>query len=327
MKFWLNLLFLYSTTLSAQCNFNLYWGHKSTIKDFVISDINNPNVCVIGQACNLGDISGDIKGLKASIGSNGNWIDKIGEYYNGGLNPLQEESELPLEIQETIAQIRINNSEIQRIDKKNASWFKRASDEELLKKEKLLMLNSDLRDIKADYMKKVNAVGFLKLTEHNWITLLLSALEKLDSEDQSCSKVKINFHCKYDGTDEEQQTNWDKRIKWATTTEIKNIEGKYLKESLRFCSEINNLKDNSSVQIHSVPLKCNSQYEFDKDSLIAVYNGCKELFLKYSLGGYQRLVQSIENQQVQKINSDQRNTEIKSSESPLSKKTKSVLPK
>jgi hypothetical protein len=70
------------------CDFNMYWGHGTKIRTDVKSDIENKKVCVVGQGCYLENESGDILGIKESIGFNGDWMSDIEDRrYNGGLNP------------------------------------------------------------------------------------------------------------------------------------------------------------------------------------------------------------------------------------------------
>lgn len=285
----LTFIFIYSlSNLSmasdnVNCNFKLYWGHTqhehespTSILKPIKDDLERGDTTVVGQGCFLKDKGGNLEGMQKSYGPNGDWISKLHIKNNGGFNPINKYDELPPEQIDRIQEIRLINKEIKEISKRMKRLFRRAKD-----KKKDLRQIIELKALKENhskalrpFIKKINAVGFYKLTHHNWLTLLLSAMKSATNKESSCSQVNISFHCRY--KENKNQKYWDKRIKTATQTDISLDNTGPIAQELRLCAEL--MTENGSVSIYNVPRNCEEKVSLTKANLIQVYNGCKDLF-------------------------------------------------
>lgn len=113
----------------------------------------------------------------------------------------------------------------------------------------------------------VNAVGFMRMTEHNWMTLLLKAMSNSNSS-KKCKKVNIKFACEYEGEEDEV---WDRRVSRSQKTDLKDVEGR----------NIAYIKKNCAHGIETVPTKCGQRFSLTTKQLKDVYVACQDRFNKY----------------------------------------------
>ncbi len=247
---------LFTTTLFANnCEYHFLWGHGDKIQPNALK-LKDEGACYIGEGCFLENNSGNIPGHLPSDSSNGHWMHA--EYFEAiKMTPEQYAKSLDNFISLKKATRIIK-------DIKNAytpSLFNGG-------------LNPVIaEDVKQSFSVRQNkehdSVGFIKMTEHNWMIMLLKVMR--DNLPQSeCSKVKIHFSCIHNGN---EQYVWDKRIEYATTTQLKDINGNEIRYTKKQCAH----------NINSVPETCNSTYELTIPQLLDVYENCTEILYKYSL--------------------------------------------
>lgn len=141
----------------SECQITLYWGHGSDvvvkIKDVLTS---NENMCVSGQGCFLNN-AGNLPGRIIQQGYNGHHYG-FSRSNNGGMNPI-------------LSKVNEKFSEY--------NWLNDNQDLDFTSVEEEHLKKSGGRFVTKK--RELSSVGFMRMTQHHWLTSLIEAEKRLTS--------------------------------------------------------------------------------------------------------------------------------------------------
>lgn len=226
------------------CSVQFFWGHGSDVSTIIegLKFLDYQEFRITGQGCMIG-LKGNVQYRRDQRDSNGTWMGDLARDYNGGLNPRMTPGLDP--------NLRVSN------------LFQETEEKSIMKQFEVNAAKyPDKKKFLDKSIGKINAVGFMKLTQFNWMGSLLEAESlAITSKCSMKTKVPVYFNCWEDMDNSTFKSRYNKSIDHSLS--LKDGEDRPVEFQKKECgSVIQGVKEDGTPitqKIYSTPEACYSE--------------------------------------------------------------------